>query len=69
MAVLDLYDGIDSVKELCFTDCFDEIKRVYSVSEKVPDIIKPSDIELYIGKNILECCKTADIVFLHCTEI
>jgi len=63
VAVLDLYGGIDSVKQLCFTDCFDEIKE-YTVSEKVPDIIKPSDIESYIGKNILECCKTADIVFL-----
>ncbi|MDE5670559.1 MAG: D-alanine--D-alanine ligase [Eubacterium sp.] len=63
VAVLDLYYGIHDVKEFFFTDDSDEIED-YTVSEKVPDIMQSSDIEAYIGKNVLQCCKMADIVFL-----
>lgn len=63
VAILDLYYGIEDVKKLNFTDNADEIEN-YIVPETAPDIVKTEDVETFIGKNVLECCKTADIVYL-----
>lgn len=63
VCILDLYYGIKSVKDISFTDNIDKIED-YIVPETAPDIMKTSDIEAYIGKNVLECCKMADLVFL-----
>lgn len=63
VAVLDLYYGINSVNELHFTDNSAEIKD-YIVPETAPDVVELGEAETYIGKNVLECCKMADIVFL-----
>ncbi|MDE6110454.1 MAG: D-alanine--D-alanine ligase, partial [Eubacterium sp.] len=63
VAVLDLYYGIEDVKELYFTDNSEEIED-YLVPEMVPDIAELCKTEAYIGINVLDCCKMADIVFL-----
>lgn len=62
-AIIDLYYGIHDVKELCFTDDSEKIED-YIVPEIAPDIEEIRNEEEYIGKNVLKCCKTADIVFL-----
>lgn len=63
VAILDLYDGIDDVKELHFTGDAKEIND-YIVPEKAPDIAGLGNAEAYIGNNVLKCCKMADIVYL-----
>lgn len=61
--VLDLYYGISDVKLAHFTLDADKIKA-YSVSENAPEIKKCGNRESGIGKNVIECCKTADVVFM-----
>ena len=63
VAVLDLYEGIEDVKDIYFTDNVCEIED-YIVPETAPDIAKLKKTEAYIGKNVLKCCEMADIVFL-----
>lgn len=61
--IMDLCIGINSVKELCFTDNNNDIANYY-VSENAPDIDFLKKNSNHIGKNVIESCKKADVVFL-----
>ena len=67
VALVDVYLGVDTEKELetLFTD---EPTEVYNVKESEPDLNKlkaeSGNGEALIGKNVIELCKLADVVFL-----
>ena len=65
--LVDIYKGIENIKDIDIL--FKEKKKYkYNTSEKIPNlkIIKENNNnqENLIGKNIIEVCKKADIVFL-----
>lgn len=63
VCILDLYYGIDDVKYINFTNNSDEIKE-YWINNEAPDVKNMPDNVSGIGKNVIEACKKADIVFI-----
>ncbi len=62
--LLDLYYGLDSIeRDLIFTSSPEDIKE-YAVTENIPDVSDRKLTHSSIGKNVIECCKRCDVVFL-----
>lgn len=58
--IVDLAEGVDNLDDVKFTEDAEQIPQ-YIVPEKAPDIESMPD---EFGKNITECCKMADVVYL-----
>lgn len=60
ICLIDLYYGIDDIKNLYFTDNMNDIKN-YTINKKAPKNINSHKV---IGKNVIASCKLADVVYL-----
>ncbi len=69
--LLDVYEGIEIDEKdygILFSKADDGRKYSYQVTEKEPDLndikLRNNGQEAFIGKNVLEICKYADVVFI-----
>ena len=66
--LLDLYLGIDDISDInkLYKTKKDELYK-YELTNEVPDLeklMKDNNSTAFIGKNVIELCKQADIVFM-----